>query len=113
MLAFSCIKIYADDLTDITGYNTDSNSNNISDWIENYTYTIEGTKVKLKTYIGETIMATAKKLPSGSYRVRVYVGASANGKKKYKSITAPTKKEAERLNKKVKKSKLLFGNHVQ
>lgn len=38
-------------------------------------------------------MATAKKLPSGSYRVRVYdklVGT-------YKSFTAPTKREAERL----------------
>ena len=38
-------------------------------------------------------MATAKKLPSGSYRVRVYdklIGA-------YKSFTAPTKREAERL----------------
>lgn len=41
-------------------------------------------------------MATAKRLPSGSYRVRLYVGASA-GKKTYKSFTAPTKKEAERL----------------
>lgn len=38
-------------------------------------------------------MATAKKLPSGSYRIRVYdklVGS-------YKSFTAPTKREAERL----------------
>lgn len=39
-------------------------------------------------------MATAKKLPSGSYRVRVFVGMD-NGKKIYKSFTAPTKKEAE------------------
>lgn len=40
-------------------------------------------------------MAKAKKLPSGSWRVRVYVGKSADGKNIYRSITAPTKKEAE------------------
>ena len=39
-------------------------------------------------------MATARKLPSGNYRVRQYVGEE-NGKKIYKSFTAPTKKEAE------------------
>lgn len=39
-------------------------------------------------------MATARKLPSGSYRVRAFVGME-NGKKKYKSFTADTKKEAE------------------
>ena len=38
-------------------------------------------------------MATAKKLPSGNYRVRVYDKAT----EKYKSFTAPTKREAERL----------------
>lgn len=38
-------------------------------------------------------MATARKLPSGSYRVRIWV----NDIKKYKSFTAPTKKEAERM----------------
>ena len=38
-------------------------------------------------------MATAKKLPSGSYRVRVYDKLTD----KYKSFTAPTKREAERL----------------
>lgn len=42
-------------------------------------------------------MANAKKLPSGSYRARVYVGTSADGKKHYKSFTASSKKEAERL----------------
>ena len=42
-------------------------------------------------------MATAKKLPSGSYRVRVYDYTDENGKKHYKSFTAPTKKEAERM----------------
>lgn len=39
-------------------------------------------------------MATARKLPSGNYRVRVFVGTDGD-KKIYKSITAPTKKEAE------------------
>ena len=41
-------------------------------------------------------MATARKLPSGSYRCRVYVGKK-DGKNIYKSFTAPTKKEAELL----------------
>lgn len=41
-------------------------------------------------------MATAKKLPSGNYRCRVFVGMD-NGKKVYKSFTAPTKAEAELL----------------
>ncbi len=36
-------------------------------------------------------MATAKKLPSGNYRVRIY----NNDTKKYKSFTAQTKREAE------------------
>lgn len=40
-------------------------------------------------------MATAKKLASGNYRVRVYVGKNKDGKPQYKSFTAPTKKEAE------------------
>ena len=40
-------------------------------------------------------MATAKKLPSGSWRVRAYVGKGPDGKDKYKSFTASTKKEAE------------------
>ena len=35
----------------------------------------------------------AEKLPSGSWRVRVYTG-TVNGKKKYKSVTARTKAEA-------------------
>ena len=41
-------------------------------------------------------MATAKKLPSGAYRCLIYIG-DENGKRKYKSFTAKTKKEAERL----------------
>ena len=39
-------------------------------------------------------MAKAKKLPSGSWRVQVYAGEE-NGKRKYRSFTAPTRKEAE------------------
>ena len=39
-------------------------------------------------------MATARKLPSGNYRCRVYLG-KVDGKDVYKSFTAPTKKEAE------------------
>lgn len=42
-------------------------------------------------------MAKAKKLPSGSWRVRVYVGKNADGKDIYRSFTAPTKREAEYL----------------
>lgn len=40
-------------------------------------------------------MATAKKLPSGKYRVRLFTHKDSNGKKHYKSFTAATKKEAE------------------
>lgn len=39
-------------------------------------------------------MASAKKLPSGSWRALAYVG-TVNGKRKYKSFTALSKKEAE------------------
>ena len=39
----------------------------------------------------------AKKLPSGSWRCQVYAGKDESGKRKYKSFTAPTKKEAELL----------------
>ena len=41
-------------------------------------------------------MAKAKKLPSGSWNAIVYAGME-NGKRKYKSFTAPTRKEAEFL----------------
>ncbi len=40
-------------------------------------------------------MATAKRLPSGSWRVQVYTGKTPNGKRQYMSFTAYTKKEAE------------------
>ena len=42
-------------------------------------------------------MANAKKLPSGNWRVRVYIGKGKDGKDKYKSFTAATKKQAEYL----------------
>jgi len=41
-------------------------------------------------------MATARKLPSGSWRIRVY-SHTENGKKVYESFTAPTKYEAEKM----------------
>lgn len=40
-------------------------------------------------------MAKAKQLPSGAWRVRVYIGKDASGKAQYESITRQTKKEAE------------------
>ena len=40
-------------------------------------------------------MASAKKLPSGSWRALAYAGKNAAGKRQYKSFTAPTKKQAE------------------
>ena len=42
-------------------------------------------------------MAKAKKLPSGSWRVQLFCGTDASGKRTYKSFTAETKKEAEYL----------------
>lgn len=42
-------------------------------------------------------MATAKKLPSGRWRVQLYIGTDDSGKRLYKSFTADTKKEAEFL----------------
>lgn len=42
-------------------------------------------------------MAKAKKLPSGNWRVRVFDGIDKDGKKRYKSFTAHTKKQAEYL----------------
>lgn len=40
-------------------------------------------------------MPTAKKLPSGSWRVRVFTHTDISGKKIYASLTRPSKKEAE------------------
>ena len=42
-------------------------------------------------------MPIAKKLPSGSWRCRIYDYVDGEGKSHYRSFTAPTKKEAERL----------------
>lgn len=42
-------------------------------------------------------MPKAKKLPSGSWRCRVYSGKGPDGKKHQESFTAPTKQEAEML----------------
>lgn len=38
----------------------------------------------------------ATKLPSGNYRCRVEIGVDANGKRHWKSFTAPTRKQAEK-----------------
>ena len=40
-------------------------------------------------------MATAHKLPSGSWRCQVYAGKTPDGRRQYRSFTALTKKEAE------------------
>lgn len=42
-------------------------------------------------------MATARKLPSGNYRVRIYSHTDSSGKKIYESFTASTKAEAEMI----------------
>ena len=42
-------------------------------------------------------MASARKLPSGNYRVNLYVGIGEDGKRKYKSFTSPDKKVAEHM----------------
>lgn len=42
-------------------------------------------------------MATPKKLPSGNWRIRVFSHIDANGKKVYKSFTAPDKKKVMKL----------------
>lgn len=39
-------------------------------------------------------MATAKQLPSGTWRVQVYAGKDANGARQYKSFTAATERKA-------------------
>lgn len=40
-------------------------------------------------------MATARKLPSGKWRVLIYSGKDEEGKRQYESFTADTKREAE------------------
>lgn len=56
--------------------------------------TIAGTKNRYHI-TGDDIMAKAKKLKSGNWRVLVPDYKDENGKWHYKSFTAPTKKEAE------------------
>lgn len=41
-------------------------------------------------------MANAKKLPSGSWRVRAYIGKDENGKPIYKSFTGTDKRKVEK-----------------
>lgn len=41
-------------------------------------------------------MANAKKLPSGNWRIRIFIGEDENGKKKTKSFTAPTRWQCEK-----------------
>lgn len=64
-------------------------------------------------------MAKAKKLPSGNWRVLLYTGKDENGKRLYKSFTAPTKKEAEAQSalysiqqKETKKQKMTVGQAI-
>ena len=42
-------------------------------------------------------MANAKQMPSGNWRVQIYLGINKEGKKEKKSITAPTRWQAEML----------------
>lgn len=42
-------------------------------------------------------MAKARKLPSGNWRCRVYIGKDEKGNPRYKSFTAPDKKRCERM----------------
>ena len=42
-------------------------------------------------------MANSKQMPSGNWRVQVFLGTNADGKKMKKSITAPTRWQAEML----------------
>lgn len=53
-------------------------------------------------------MATARKLPSGKYRVRAFIGTDSKGKKITKSFTANTKKDAELM-----ASQFLSENHTE
>lgn len=58
-------------------------------------------------------MAKAKKLPSGNWRVNQYVGKNKDGKRQYKSFTAPSKREAEYLAAEyVLKNKTMFERKI-
>lgn len=61
-----------------------------------------------------------EKLKSGNWRCKVYLGTDPNGKKIFKSVTAPTKKEAIAKaaelaldDKKIKQSKLTVGYCIE
>ena len=41
-------------------------------------------------------MAEPVKLPSGNWRIQVFLGRDKNGKRKFKSVTAATKREVKR-----------------
>lgn len=56
-------------------------------------------------------MAKAKQLPSGSWRVLLFVGLDDNGKRRYESFTAPTRTEAE-LMANTRKNDLEHGGRV-
>lgn len=56
-------------------------------------------------------MAKAKKLPSGMWNVSVYSHTDPDGKRKYISITAPTKAEAELKAAEYKNNKLRIARH--
>lgn len=63
-------------------------------------------------------MATPRKLPSGRWRCLVYVGRDENGKRKYRSVTADTKKEsiaqaAQLENRPLNASKMTVGEAVR
>lgn len=64
-------------------------------------------------------MATARKLPSGNWRCLVYDYTDENGKRKYKSFTADTKKAAELaaaqygLSDKSSRSELTVGQAIE
>lgn len=61
-------------------------------------------------------MATARKLPSGNWRVKVYSHTSPDGKQHYESFTAGTKEEAEMMASsysKAKKRKATSGLNVK
>lgn len=47
--------------------------------------------------LGVYIMANAKKLPSGNWRIRVFCGKNENGKQIFKSFTADTRWKAEKM----------------
>lgn len=57
-------------------------------------------------------MATAKKLPSGAWRIQLYVGKDENGKTIRESITAPTKREVEEKAR-IRQQEIDHGKFVQ